>query len=426
MSHLPGGEGSAKRVKGVGLKVSPVTETKQVGVRPSQGIKMAAAAAEFRDRTGLSPEVVACAPGRVNLIGEHTDYTHGLVLPCAIDQATIVVAKRRPDRRVIAHALDLNDRAEFAVDDLQLQASWIDYLQGIAFALREQGIELPGLELSISSAVPQGAGLSSSAALGVAVCAAWLKAQGEARDNPRRWAEIAHRGENHFVGVGCGILDQFASALSEPGHALRIDCRTREAQPVAFAKETPALLIAHSGVTRSLAADGAYRQRVEECAEAWAAIQRAKVFSSAVEGFRDLSIDDLPTLEGLLVPPLNRRVRHIVTENHRVDQFCAAMRAKDWASLGGLMAQGQASLRDDYEVSIPELDALCEIADEIPGVIGSRLTGAGFGGCTVHLVQPQHREAVEPALKAAFQRRFGRVPRLIQTGIGGGAECQVL
>ena len=406
--------------------MSPAREVEQAGLRSSRGVEIAAAAAEFRHRTGLSPEVAACAPGRVNLIGEHTDYTEGLVLPCAIDHKTIVVARKRSDRRVIAHALDLNERAEFVLDDLRPQASWIDYLQGVGFALGEQGVDLPGIELTVSSEVPQGAGLSSSAALGVAVCAAWLACWGEGRGTPRRWAEIAHRGESHFVGVGCGILDQFASALSEPGHALRIDCRSREVQPVAFAGETPALLIAHSGVTRALAADGAYHERVQECTEAWAAIQRANVFGSGVRGLRDIVVDDLPALEGLLAPALNRRVRHIVTENHRVVQFCEAMRAQDWASLGSVMAQGQVSLRDDYEVSVPELDALCEIADGLPGVIGSRLTGAGFGGCTVHLVEPGNRETVAPALQAAFQRRFEHPLRLIWTGIGGGAVCETL
>ena len=406
--------------------MSPGRKAEQDGVGSSGGVQIAQAAVKFRDKTGMSPEVAASAPGRVNLIGEHTDYTEGLVLPCAIDHSTIVVARRRPDRRVIAHALDLDDRAEFELGDLRPQASWIDYLQGVGFALGEQGIDLPGIELTISSEVPQGAGLSSSAALGVAVCAAWLACWGEDSGNPRRWAEIAHRGESHFVGVGCGILDQFASALSEAGHALRIDCRSREAQPVAFAGETPALLIAHSGVTRALAADGAYRQRVEECTHAWAAIQRADVFNSDVRGLRDLTVDDLPTVEGLLAPTLNRRVRHIVTENHRVHRFCEAMGEKDWASLGNVMAQGQASLRDDYEVSVPELDALCEIANGLSGVIGSRLTGAGFGGCTIHLVAPQNRKTVEAAMQAAFQKRFGRPLRLIRTGIGSGAVCQTL
>jgi len=406
--------------------MSPRREADTTGLASSRGVQIDQAAVKFREKTGMSPEVVASAPGRVNLIGEHTDYTEGLVLPCAIDQNTIVLARRRPDRRVIAHALDLDDRAEFVLDELRPQATWIDYVQGVGFALGEQGVDLPGIELSISSAVPQGAGLSSSAALGVAVCAAWLACWEEDRGTPRRWAEIAHRGESHFVGVGCGILDQFASALSEAGHALRIDCRSREAQPVAFAGETPALLIAHSGVTRALAAEGAYRQRVEECTHAWAAIQGAHVFSSDVRGLRDLTVEDLPTVEGLLAPALNRRVRHIVTENHRVHRFCEAMREKDWASLGSVMAQGQASLRDDYEVSVPELDALCEIADGLPGVIGSRLTGAGFGGCTVHLVEPQSRKTVEEALQAAFQKRFERPLRVIRTGIGSGAVCEAL
>ena len=159
---------------------------------------------------------------------------------------------------------------------------------------------------------------------------------------------------------------------------------------------------------------------------AWAALQRAEFPASGAFGLRDLAPGDLPDLEQLLPPPLNRRVRHIVTENQRVEQFCTAMRSNDWASLGTLMAMGQDSLRENYEVSVPELDALCTMANALPGVIGSRLTGAGFGGCTVHLVKADQREAVEKELQAVFQRRFGRPLRVIRTGIGGGALCEVL
>ena len=387
--------------------------------------KMAAAAESFFAQVGQAPEVAGWAPGRLNLIGEHTDYTEGLVLPCAIEEGTLVAARRRADRRVIAHALDLGERSEFDTTALARRGEWIDYLQGVAFALREKGFDPPGLEITIQSTVPLGAGLSSSAALGVSVCAAWMRLLGEGEDQPRFWADVAHRGENHFVGVGCGILDQFASALGQPAQALRIDCRTREVQPVSFATGIPALLLAHSGVTRSLAAEGVYRKRIEECAAAWSRIEAEAVLGPEVRGLRDLRPEDLSSLEAFLESPLDRRVRHVVTENDRVDRFCGAMRTGDFAAFGPLMAAGQKSLRDDYEVSVPELDWLCENADAHPGVIGSRLTGAGLGGCTVHLVEADQLDSLEAQLKVGFERTFQRPLRLIRTRIGGGARSEV-
>lgn len=387
--------------------------------------EIAALSARFEAVAGRAPTVVARAPGRVNLIGEHTDYTEGLVLPCAIDLHTTVVAAPRVDGRVVVHALDLDQSASFAPGQLERRGDWLDYLQGVVFALAERGHIVRGTELALASRVPTGSGLSSSAALGVAACAAITHLAGVDMA-PRAWAEIAHRGESHFVGVGCGILDQFASALGRRDHALRIDCRSREATPVRFAAPAPSILLAHSGVTRRLAADGAYRARVDECAAAFDAAQHAGLAPASGRTLRDLPEAALEALEGLLPPTLYRRARHVVTENARVDRFCQHMSAGDWPKLGAILREGQTSLRDDFEVSTDELDHLCETADATDGVVGSRLTGAGFGGCTLHLVAPGRLEAVEAKIAEAFAARFGRSPQLIPVEIGPGASVQRL
>ncbi len=382
-------------------------------------------AARLRSIAGRAPSAAAVAPGRVNLIGEHTDYTEGLVLPCAIDRYTTVAACSRGDGRIVAHALDLDASADFVCERPERRGDWLDYVQGVAFAMQERGLPVVGAELAISSSVPTGSGLSSSAALGVAVCAVLTRLAG-VEATPRDWAEIAHRGESHFVGVGCGILDQFASALGQRGRALRIDCRSREVESVAFAGVAPAIVLAHSGVTRALAADGAYRARVDECAAAFESARRAHLASPFGRSLRDITEQALPALEQILEPAWFRRARHVVTENARVARFCEAMRSGDRVALGRLLGEGQASLRDDYEVSVPELDCLCEVADGLPGVVGSRLTGAGFGGCTLHLVEPDRVESAERGIADGFEARFGRRPRLMEVAIGSGAAAYTL
>jgi galactokinase len=361
----------------------------------------------FRARYGRDPELVARAPGRVNLIGEHTDYSEGLVLPCAIDRATWVAAARRGDGRARVASEGFPDVAEFAVEAPARRGDWVDYVQGPFFAFAERGLAVPGVDLAIASDVPRGAGLSSSAALAVAVACALREAGGHAL-SARDLAELAHRAETGFVGVPCGVMDQMASALGEEDAALRIDCRTLETETVPIAGEGVALLVVHSGVQRKLAAGG-YAQRVAECA---AALEQARAAGVAphARALRDLSLADLPELERALDPVPFRRARHVVTENARVDVFAAALRRGDLAEAGRLLRAAMASLRDDFAVSTPELDALCEAGDAQPGCFGSRLTGAGWGGCTLHLVRPDAAEAVADGIASAFAGHFGRRP----------------
>jgi galactokinase len=361
----------------------------------------------FRELFGREPELGARAPGRVNLIGEHTDYSEGLVLPCAVDRATCVAAAPRADGRVRVVSAGFDGVAAFDARAPARRGDWVDYVQGPFAALGAGGRALPGLDLAIASDVPREAGLSSSAALEVAVARLVSDAAGLGL-SPRQVAEAAHRAENDFVGVQCGIMDPFASALGRRGAALRIDCRSLEVEPIPIAGGDVALLVVHSGVRRRLA-DGGYAQRVAECRAAVAQARAAGV-APAARALRDLRPEQLPELERALEPVPFRRARHVVTENGRVDAFAGALRSGDLAAAGSLLRDGMESLRRDFEVSTPELDLLCATADAQPGCFGSRLTGAGWGGCSLHLVAPDAAGAVAEAVADAFESRFGRRP----------------
>jgi len=375
----------------------------------------------FAARFGRRPEWAARAPGRVNLIGEHTDYNEGLVLPCAIDRDTLALAAPRDDGRVRVWSDEAGEEQGFALAALARRGGWVDYVQAPAWALATLGPALPGLDLAVASDVPAGAGLSSSAALGLAVAHVFTAAAGRALA-PRELAEAVHLGENQFVGVGCGILDQFASALGRRDHALRIDCRDRSVEPVPLGAGRVRLLVAHSGVTRALAAGG-YAQRVAECRAALAAARAAGIAPPGARALRDLEPAQLPALERALEPTLLRRARHVIRENARVDAFRAAVLEGALGRAGALLREGMASLRDDYEVSVPELDALCALGDAAPGCHGSRLTGAGFGGCTLHLVEPAAADEVARAIRSGFARRFGREPPLWSVRPSDGASA---
>jgi galactokinase len=346
------------------------------------------------------------------------------VLPCAIDRETVALASPRGDGRFVVWARDMSEQADFRADAPTRAGTWLDYVQAPVFALAESGREVAGLDLAIASRVPLGSGLSSSAALGLAVIGAIDAAQGWGLDAKSR-ARLVHRGENAFVGIGCGILDQFASALGRRDRALRIDCRSQEVRAIPMEQAGLALLLTHSGVERALVG-GAYDERVAQCRAASEAAARRGIGGANVRTLRDLTETDLPALEAALEPLVYRRARHVITENARVDSFCQAFERGDRAALGRLMEAGQRSLRDDFEVSIVELDALCEIAADVPGVVGSRLTGAGFGGCCLHLVEVERCEPAAERIAAGFEARFGRSPRPLVARAADGARVEVL
>jgi galactokinase len=390
----------------------------------------------FREQFVRSPDFFVRAPGRVNLIGEHTDYNAGLALPCAIDRELWAAVAAREDDVIRVWSADLGPQGrggEFQVTGSELTGGFLDYVKGAIAALVESDVCVRGLDLAIASDLPIGSGLASSAALGVATCMALLHAAGE-KWPPRTVALAATRGESHFVGTGCGILDPFAIALGRRNRALRIDCRTQQVDAVSFPHSRVGLLISHSGVTRRLAATGdsldpgaGYRERVAQCRAALAAAKRANSGCANAQTLRDVPIDALAELEGAMDPILFRRLRHVVSEIARVEACCKALERGGEAELkqvGACLRAGHESLRDDFEVSIPEIDALCEDADQLEGVHGSRLTGAGFGGCALHLVASDAIASVREELAERFHERFGRTLSMLTANPARGASIE--
>jgi galactokinase len=329
-----------------------------------------------------APTLYAQAPGRVNLIGEHTDYNDGYVLPCAIDFGTVVAARPRSDRRVRVLALDQRSTLDEFDLDVPLHPRpdlpWANYVRGMAQALQGDGWRLTGADLAISGNVPQGAGLSSSAALEVAVGQAF-KQLGALPLEATALARLAQRAENDFVGCRCGIMDQLISAEGRAGHALLIDCRSLALQPVAMPPEL-SLLIVHSKVRRGLV-DSAYNLRREQCETA------ARHFG--VAALRDLNAAQLQAGAAGLDATVLRRARHVVTENARTLAAAEALAAGDRRRLGTLMAASHASMRDDFEITVPPIDELVNLISDVLGEDGGvRMTGGGFGGCVVALAPP--------------------------------------
>jgi galactokinase len=353
----------------------------------------------FEQSYGRPPQLIAEAPGRVNLIGEHTDYNLGFVLPVAIDRTVAVAAAPRGDPVIRVHALDFEARDEFRWDTVRRfpGGGWRSYPRAVAWSLAEAGHGLIGADITIAGDVPPGAGLSSSAATELAAAGALAELAGLSIP-PRELAIICQRAENAFVGVRSGIMDQFASALGVAGHALLIDCRSLEVEPVALPDEDIAIVVADSNVPRTLA-DTAYNQRRAECAEA------ARILG--IESLRDADLAMLDARHAALPDDVFRRARHVVTENARVLQAADALRRDDLQTLGELMYGSHESLRADFQVSVPELDLLVELARATGGVLGSRLTGAGFGGCTVSLVRSQALEDFRRQVVSAYRERTG-------------------
>jgi galactokinase len=324
------------------------------------------------------------APGRANLIGEHTDYNDGFVLPAALELATYVVGRRRDDGLVSLRSLDGEIEPHVAA---------------VVRALRDEGLDVAGFEGVVASEVPLGAGLSSSAALEVALACALSASPLE----PKRLAAVCHRAENVYLGTRSGIMDQLASAAGEEGHALLVDCRDVSVTPIPIPPGI-ALLLVDSGVRRELA-ESAYNERVSEC--------RAATDALGLRSLRDAERGDLDRLSGVLM----RRARHVVVENERVLAAAEALRAGRLEDLGALFRSSHESLTDDFEVSTPELDRLVEIAEETDGVLAARLTGAGFGGCTVNLVRADRAEEAGREIVA----RYGTPGRYWVSRPAGGA-----
>jgi galactokinase len=345
----------------------------------------------------------ASAPGRVNLIGEHTDYNDGFVLPIATPQGTTVELRRRDDRLVAASSANMPEASRtiaYTLGEEQRTGGWSDYVAGVTAALRARGIDISGFDAAIASTLPLGAGLSSSASLEVALLRAIDSAFTLGLD-PVTLATIAHEAETGLVGAPVGIMDQMAASLADAGEALFLDTRTRAFERLPLPRGA-SLIVIHSGVAHRHAA-GDYRVRRRECEEA-ARLLGVPALRDAADA--SLARADLPA-------PIDRRARHVVTENARVLAAVAALRAGDARAFGTLMNASHASMRDDFEVSTPEVDALVEIAQREPGVFGARLTGGGFGGSIVALAQADAATAAAGRIAAAYERRTNIPPTIL-------------
>jgi galactokinase len=374
---------------------------------------------EFAGRYGRAPRLFR-APGRVNLIGEHTDYNGGFVLPMAIDRETVVAAAPRADRRVVAHAANFGETAEFDLDapGERRRGLWLDYVEGVAWALGQRGARLTGADLLITSDVPAGAGLSSSAALEVSTGLALASVSGIEIDRVEL-ALAGQQAEHTYVGTLSGIMDQFVASLGRRGHALLIDCRTLEASPIPLDTGEVAVVICDSRVRHELASSE-YNTRRAECERG---VELLKAALPGITQLRDVSEEEWRRHEHLLPEPVRSRCRHVVTENARTLAAAEALRAGDLPKLGRLMYAGHESLRRDYEVSCAELDKLVSTAESAGNaVLGARMTGGGFGGSTVNLVRRDALEEFARTITAEYAAAFRLEPTVYVSEAGGGAE----
>lgn len=364
----------------------------------------------FTKEFGRPAEFIARAPGRVNLIGEHTDYNDGFVLPAAIDRATFIAVAKRDDAIVRLVATDLGRETQFDSRDAVpgKEEPWSNYIRGVAAGLREAGYPVIGMDALVRGEVPIGSGLSSSAALEMAAVQA-LSAVGSFTVPPDQAARIGQRAEHTFVGTNCGLMDQLASALGQSDHVLWIDCRSLDCQPVPVPAGTT-ILIADTAVQRELASS-AYNERRAQC--------EAAANAMGVPALRDATLKMLDA--AALDEVIARRARHVITENARVLDTVTALQAGHLTLVGELMNDSHVSLRDLYEVSCEELDVMAELLRSQPGCYGARLTGGGFGGCAVAIMEADAVEAAIPRVASAYREQTGLTPSLFPTRAAQGA-----
>ncbi len=373
-------------------------------------------AVEFAYRFGRVPRV-SRAPGRVNLIGEHTDYNDGFVMPAALEFATLTAASPRPDRRLRVYSMIMDETREFDLDSPPRagNADWSDYVVGVALMLEKSGRRLSGADLVIFTDVPIGSGLSSSAALEVSSAHALITAAGLPFDAIET-AKLCQRAENDFVGMRCGVMDQYISCCGVAGHALLIDCRSLGSRNVAIAPNLR-LLVANSSV-RHQHAGGEYNARREACEEGVRLLSR---HLGPIKALRDVTPEQLSAQRRKLPDLIYRRCRHIVTENARVLEAERALNAGDFLACGRAMNASHVSMRDDFEITCPEIDALVGLAQAVDGVYGSRMTGGGFGGCTVSLVEADAVDRVSQVLIDGYRVATGLEAEIFACAPSDGA-----
>lgn len=373
--------------------------------------------AVFQTSFGCEPDLFVRAPGRVNLIGEHTDYNDGFVLPCAIDYETVVAIQRRDDDQVVVIAADYaNQRDEFSLSqpiEPHADQLWSNYIRGVVKYLLEKDVSLKGLNMVVAGNVPQGAGLSSSASLEVAIGESFNQAY-QLGLSPAAIALNGQEAENKFVGCNCGIMDQMISASGQKDHALLLDCRSLETRLVKMPDDL-AVLIVHSNVKRGLV-DSEYNTRRKQCE------QVADFFG--VKALRDVSLAQLQSAaeQGKLEPVVYQRARHVITENTRTLEAADALEAGNLEKMGVLMAESHNSMRDDFAITVPAIDALVEILQKHIGTDGgARMTGGGFGGCVVALLRPARVAEVIAAVDAEYPLKSGLKPTCYVCKASAGA-----
>lgn len=350
----------------------------------------------FQDMYGGKPSLFVRAPGRVNLIGEHTDYNDGFVLPMAIDRAIWIALRPRDDERVRVYSLDFDEMAEFSLVDLRKGRGWAEYIKGVAHELQVAGIKLAGWNGVLSGNVPKGAGLSSSAAVELAAARAFASVSNLDWE-PARMAKICQKAENRWVGVNSGIMDQMVSAAAKEGNALFLDCHSLQYKHIPL-PESLTVVVMDTSTRRGLV-DSAYNERRSQCEEA------AKFFR--VPALRDVSLEELNRKRSGIGDVVMRRARHVISENRRVLDAVMAMHAGDLGRLGELFNESHASLRDEFEVTNEALNQIVGAAQAHPACHGARMTGAGFGGCAVALVDAKHVDGFVEVVKEDYRRRSG-------------------
>jgi galactokinase len=378
----------------------------------------------FQDHFNLPPRFLVRAPGRVNLLGEHVDYNDGFVMPAAIDRATFIAFSPSSTDETALVAADFGEEARFTPETLPLKKQpdgspmpeWAYYPAGVAWALAAAGLPAQAMQAVFSSDIPRGSGLSSSASIEMAFGVAW-SALGRWNLPPMQMALLGQKAENQYVGVNCGIMDQFASACGEANRLLLLDCRSLEYRSLPLPMDM-AIIVADTTVRRKLTS-GAYNDRRAACEEA------VRLLSHELPGLRslrDVGVETFNRLAHLLPTTVQKRARHIVEEIERTRQAIPLLEQGRAVEFGWLMNTCHVSLRDLYEVSTPELDTMVQIAQSLPGCLGARLTGAGFGGCTVNLVKSAHAEAFAHALGPEYERRAGLHPEIYICQASRGAE----
>ncbi len=378
----------------------------------------------YREKFGSAPAHIARAPGRVNLLGEHVDYNDGFVLPAAIDRATYIAFSPTNTPHSTLVAADFDQQTSFSPDTVSIKTQsdssplpeWTLYPAGVMWSLMEESLPTPSIHAVFSSNVPRGSGLSSSASVEMAFLVAWQTLGGWTLP-PMKRALLGQKAENKYVGVNCGIMDQFASACGVENKLLLLDCRSLEWKLIPLPEDI-SIVIADTTVRRKLTS-GEYNRRRSACEEA---VQLLQTDLPNIKSLRDVSVEEFNRLANKLPDEIEKRARHVVEEIGRSNQAEALLEAGDIQNFGRLMNECHVSLRDLYEVSCPELNVMVDIAQSLDGCHGARLTGAGFGGCTVNLVANENVDGFAKALASGYEKETGLQPEIYITSASNGAQ----